>query len=192
MSSFGMVMLERLLLVYGAPESDNPSAYMEEYARQLRNYRADELSRATDNLLRTRKFKTWPTIGECVEAADFAREQLREKHPAKPTGEDSMWSEAARKWADEQLRNDDGRTGVEEGWLLGVHEHFRANYAKRDTRWPSPPQMRAIQENAEYIDRCASGEINMGACHSALQNLAKSMVERRTKLAQRLFADDQS
>ena len=186
------IMLERLGLIYGDPDVSNLPEFLMEYARQLRNYTSEELARATDHILRTRKFKTWPTIGECVEAADLAREQLRERHPAKPRVDESMWSEAARKWADEQLRNEDGRVAAEEGWLLGLHEYFCRNYASRDARWPSPPQMRAIQENAEYIDRCAAGEINMGACHSALQNLAKSMVERRTKLAQRLFADDQS
>lgn len=188
MSTFGDAMLHRFVLVYGAPDSNDPSAFMAEYARQLRNYTIAEISRATDHILRTRKYKTWPTIGECVEAADLAREQLRERHPAKPNVDESMWSEAARKWADEQLRNDDGRVAAEEGWLLGLHEYFCRNYASRDARWPSPPQMRAIQENAEYIDRCAAGEINMGVCHEALRRMAKSIHERRKTLAGRLFS----
>lgn len=182
------VMLERLGLIYGEPDVDNVPEFLMEYARQLRNYTSEELSKATDHILRTRKFKTWPTIGECVEAADMAREQLRERHPARPPVDESMWSQAARNWADEQLRNDDGRTGVEEGWLLGVHEHFRRMYARRDARWPSAPQMIAIQNNARFIDRCADGEVEMGVCHSALQKLARSMQGRRVKLAERLFS----
>jgi hypothetical protein len=47
--------------------------------------------------------------------------------------------------------------------------------------------MIAIQRNAQFIDRCAAGEIDMGVAHKVLQSLAKSMVERRKKLAERLF-----
>jgi len=180
-------MLERLLLMYGAPETDDAEAYLGEYARQLRNYTVDELSRATDIIFRSRRFKTWPTIGECIQAAEEAREQLKEKHPATPYSDNSMWSTAAQAWADAECRCDDGRIAAEDGWLQGLHEFLRQNFAKGQRRWPNQSELAKIMDNARFLDRCASGEEDMGVCHDALKRLAQSMQERRGKLAQRIF-----
>lgn len=184
-------MLSRFAMLCDAPEVPNKAAFMAEYARILRGYSAAELSEATDRVLRTRRYKTWPSIADCVAAAEDVRDVKRQRQPVQPPIDNSMWSEAARAWADDQLRNEDGRIIAEEGWLLGLHEHFCQKYARRDRTWPTAEQMRAMKENARYIDRCASGEIDMGACHSALQKLAKSMQERRKKLADRLFGEVQ-
>jgi hypothetical protein len=180
-------MLERLLLMYGAPETDDAEAYLGEYARQLRNYSVDELSRATDIIFRSRRFKTWPTIGECIEASEQAREQLREKHPPSPHSDNSMWSTAAQAWADEMARKGDGRIAAEDGWILGLHHYLRREFATGRKRPPSQAHIMAIQETARFVDRCAAGEIDMGGQHDGLQKLARNIVIKRQALAQRLF-----
>jgi len=180
-------MLERLLLMYGAPETDDAEAYLGEYARQLRNYSVDELSRATDIIFRSRRFKTWPTIGECIQAAEEAREQLKEKHPSTPYADNSMWSTAAQAWADEMARKGDGRVAAEDGWILSLHHYLRREYATGRKRPPSQAHIVSIQETARFVDRCAANEIDMGPQHDALLRLARNIIVRRQALAQRLF-----
>ena len=60
--------LSRLLTVYGAPKSDNREAYLAEYDRILGKYSAEELAVGAGRLLETHKFRTWPSIAECVNA----------------------------------------------------------------------------------------------------------------------------
>lgn len=180
-------MIERLLLMYGTPDVDDVESYLTEYARQLRNYSVDELSRGTDIILRSRKFKTWPTIGECIHAAEEAREQLREKHPASPTVDKSSWSQQAFAWADNECRCDDGKIAAQDGWIQGLHENLRLNFARDQKRWPTQGELVRIQHNARFVDSCAAGEVSMGDNHDALKRLARSIRDRREKLVQRLF-----
>jgi hypothetical protein len=181
------IMLERLGLMYGKPDVDNVAGFLTEYAKALRIYSADELTRATDHMIRTRKYKTWPTVGECIGACEEAREAHRIKRPAPPIADTSAWADAATQWADNEVRCDDGRTAADEGWLQGLHENLRKNYANNQRRWPNQAELARIIDTARFIDRCASGEQKMGACHEALKKMASRIQQRRTKLADRLF-----
>lgn len=180
-------MLHRLGLMYGDPDVDNVEGFLAEFTKALRNYSAPELERAADHIIRTRRYKTWPTVGEVIGACEEAREGQRVRHPAPPKVDTSAWSDEATKWADAECRCDDGRIAAEDGWLQGLHEFLRQNFAKGQRRWPNQSELAKIMDNARFLDRCASGEEDMGVCHDALKRLAQSMQERRGKLAQRIF-----
>jgi hypothetical protein len=84
-------MLGRLGVVYGVPDSPNPKEFLNEYSRLLQQYTDSELQGAADQLLAQRKFKTWPTIAECIGACEDVRAGLRtriwaerEAHRKKP------------------------------------------------------------------------------------------------------------
>ena len=67
-------MLARLITVYGLPkEAENANAFMAEYTRHLDKYVTSELEEASDRLLAKRKYKTWPTIRECLDALEDVR-----------------------------------------------------------------------------------------------------------------------
>jgi len=76
------VMLARLAKVYGQPESENPTAFLREYARLMHQYVDSEFEEATDRLLAARKYKTWPTIAECINALENVRTGRRNKELA--------------------------------------------------------------------------------------------------------------
>lgn len=76
-------MLARLLTVYGTPkETNDATAFMGEYARQMRGFVDSELDEAADVLLAKRKYKTWPTIAECLEALEDVRRRATTKRLA--------------------------------------------------------------------------------------------------------------
>jgi hypothetical protein len=170
-----------------APEVPNKVAFMAEYAKILKGYSADELTGATDRILRTRRYKTWPSIADCVAAAEDAREGKRHRQPAPPIADTSAWSDAATQWADNECRCEDGKIAADDGWLQGLHEFLRQNFSKGHRRWPNQAELARIMDNARFVDRCAAGEENMGVCAPALRELAKSIQERRSTLSARIF-----
>jgi len=76
------LMLQRLGVIYGVPESTDPQAFVAEYAHLTRQYVDSELEEAAERLLKTRKYKTWPTVAECVNALEDVRVGRRNKELA--------------------------------------------------------------------------------------------------------------
>ena len=76
------IMLERLMIVYGDPDSHDPKAYMAEVARLMRKYSDDTLRAATDHLLATHRGRMWPTPAQCINACQDVLEQNASKQPA--------------------------------------------------------------------------------------------------------------
>lgn len=180
-------MLSRFAMICDAPEVPDKIKFMAEYARILAGYSKDELSEATDRILRLRRYKTWPSIAECVGACEDAREAKRHRHPAPNKVDTSAWSDAATQWADNECKCDDGRVAAEEGWMQGLHEFLRHQYAKNERRWPNQSELAHIKKTARFVDDCAAGEADMGVCYDALKKLAVSIQDRRSRLADRLF-----
>jgi len=73
-------MLLRFLSVYGPPKLvSDTTKFVSEYARQMRNFTDAELEAAADQLLRKRKYKSWPAIAECLEALENVQRRQRSK-----------------------------------------------------------------------------------------------------------------
>lgn len=75
-------LLKRLTAVYGAPETPNPDGFMAEYTRQMRNFVESECEAAADDLIAKRKYKTWPTVKECLDALEDVRRRQTNKRLA--------------------------------------------------------------------------------------------------------------
>lgn len=160
--------MKRMILVYGAPDTDDPDAFVGEYIRLLKGYSEDVLDAALDRLLKTRKFRTWPTIADCVSAAEdeSAARAVANKQKPKRT--------EFKKEADEILKTPLGAKAAHEGWVLGLYDHV---YRKGSR--PNSYEIADMIENAKFVDRCAAGSVDMGACHAALLKLAKNILIRR-------------
>lgn len=89
-------MLARFVNVYGTPkETENATAFIGEYARAMHNFVASECEAAADLLLAKRKYKTWPTIAECLEALEDVRrrqvsKRLADEYQAKLARQDDL------------------------------------------------------------------------------------------------------
>lgn len=111
--------LERLTVVYGEPETDNQADFFDEYRRALRDFHPDTMDRAVDRMLRERKFRTWPTIGdlrkyagEALEASN-ARSSVNDSWATKK----AHASERAKQFAVEaQQQTALGRAAEAEDW----------------------------------------------------------------------------
>ena len=82
-----MKFSERLLLLFGQPNSFDDEAYVREYERLLKSYTPDIIDDAIDRLARSHKYPGWPKIADCVAAAEDAIESRNWKERAKNGGE---------------------------------------------------------------------------------------------------------
>ena len=185
-------LLARLGLLYGPPSKDGREAValITEYARLMQQYSETELDAAADRIARTRKFKTWPTIGECIEALEDNRSEAYERTaPERWTGiPHPEWSKAAIAFADQAIDSDAGRAAARQGWLLALHGYYRRSFANRLLATPpSPAQVASMMASAKYVERCSRGEVQMGAVHDELLKLAKSMRAKEAKLSERVL-----
>jgi hypothetical protein len=169
--------MKRMVLVYGAPDTEEPEAFVAEYVRILKSYSDDILNAALDRLLKTRKFKTWPSIAECVGAAEDenAARVAANKPKKKPT--------EFPKEADEILMTPLGAKAAHEGWVLGLYDHVFRHGSR-----PSQSEIYDLIDNAKFVDRCAAGAVDMGVAHVKLLELAKNMLIRRESLARRALS----
>lgn len=177
--------LSRLTAVLGEPSSPDPQGFIREYARMLRNYSSDELSRAADHLLATHKGpQRWPRIADCIEAAESAREANQNRARSDQRTDHGDWSARAAE-AERAMRNSEmGQAAAAEGWCNGLREFLMAN-----RRWPASHEIHEMKRNAVFIDRCAAGTVDMGIMHKSLQSLAERVVERRFAIADRITGE---
>lgn len=166
--------MKRMVLVYGAPDTDEPEAFVGEYIRLLKGYSDEVLDAALDRLLKTRKFRTWPSIADCVSAAEdeSAFRHLATRKGAAPTD--------FKKEAEEILSTPLGAKAAHEGWILGLYDHVERKGSR-----PNQYEINDLIESASFVDRCAAGAVDMGATHASLMRLAKNMLVRREGLARR-------
>lgn len=78
---------ERLLILFGHPNSIDDEAFVREYERLLKSYQPDIIDVAIDRLARTHKYAGWPKIADCVAAAEDALEARAWKERAKNGGD---------------------------------------------------------------------------------------------------------
>lgn len=82
---------------YG-PIKDDPEAFRDLLIRTLSNYTPMALDRAVEKLVMTRRYKTWPTIAEIVEAArNVSGEKEKTKYPTPMKGitADNFWQQSS-------------------------------------------------------------------------------------------------
>lgn len=85
-------LIDRLLTVFGEPKVDNPSGYLDEFAKALRGYDAEILEAAGDAVIRECKF--WPRPAEVRDHCESEghRILLRRSDTRPKTGQSSEFS----------------------------------------------------------------------------------------------------
>lgn len=78
---------DRLLVLFGAPNSSDDDLLMKEYQRLLKSYPSEIINGAVDRLARTHKYAGWPKIADCVAAAEDEIEARNWKERARNGGE---------------------------------------------------------------------------------------------------------
>lgn len=66
--------VQRIAALFGEPTGDLANVVIE-YENALRGHSAATLEAAADDIRRTRKYRSWPTVAECLEAAAAAKKR---------------------------------------------------------------------------------------------------------------------
>ena len=181
-------MLARLGLMYGPPSKDPQEAIalIGEFARLMHGYSDNELEIAADRLIKTRKFKTWPTVGECIESLEDHRTEVYERtRPERRLDETyPEWSKEAIAWADKRITGVLGKQAAKSGWGLGLHRFYATAFAMRKPdAEPTDRQVAKMMEAAKFADRCVAGEIPLGVAEKQIRSWAKDILAKRKVVA---------
>lgn len=93
----GKHVVRPLTANYG-PVKDDPEAFQDLLIRTLASYSTTALDRAVEKLVMTRRYKTWPTIAEIVEAArgnTGGKEKTKYPHPMRGVNADNFWQQSS-------------------------------------------------------------------------------------------------
>lgn len=176
-------LLTRLAIVFERPDTPDPVAWMTEVSRLIKDYKPSELDAAFDIICKSHRGRIYPSVSEIVTGCADARGAAIPVRPPQ-TREDPRWTPEAFAMADRIIDCDMGRQAARDGWVLGLHEFIRTN-----RRLPHQYEIHDIIDTSAYVDRCASGHVDMGACHGPLKKLANNILNRREKLAQRVLGE---
>lgn len=85
---------------YGHPRETNPEAFRDLLIRTLSSFSPEALDRAVDHICMTRRYKSWPTIAEIVEAARSANgggSEGKIRYPKALSGvtADNFWAQSS-------------------------------------------------------------------------------------------------
>lgn len=203
------LLLGKLGLLYGSPSKDaaEAQAIVSEYARLMNKYSDSELEAAGDKIARTRKFKSWPTIGDCIAALEDYRAEAYEKNaPERKTAiPHPEWSKARIAEADRMIQCEMGEKAAREGWVLSLHD-----FCREKQRMPKQSEIPALMDAARYVDRCAAGigmenpvpvmpyqalgrrddPVEMiGPLNQMLVRMAHTFIDKREKLAKQVLGE---
>ena len=77
------LLVKRLMVIYGEPDSINPDAYLAEIESLTSKFGNDVLKEAADDVISTHRFKTWPTPAQCIQACHLVAERQAASKPPK-------------------------------------------------------------------------------------------------------------
>jgi hypothetical protein len=113
-----------------------------------------------------------------IQAAEIVYPE-RMPHQEADAGDWNQRAEAAEK---AMSTSPMGIAACHEGWANGLREFL---VAKR--RFPHRHEIQELRENAAFIDRCSTGDTDLGIMHKGLVQLAGKMIERRHAIADRVL-----
>lgn len=171
-------LLDRLLVVFGPPQSDDPAAYLAEVQKLIKAYSSAELDKAADLLLRSHKW--FPKPADIVVACADAREILTPaKTPDNLNFNTLDWKKENLDRADRLIQSELGRKAADEGWILGLWDHYR-----KTPRQPSPKEIiRAKQKAEEFNEAYRSAQTNDLSRYINLPKLGDLILARRAQKA---------
>lgn len=174
------ILLERLVVVYGEPDSSDPAAYLRELSKLLAKFSDATLERAGDHVLATHRGRMFPTPSECVVACETVLAEQIDSKP--PEGQrHPEWSDAAFRIADRLICSPMGRDAAREGWITQLHD-----YCRKARQMPDAGTIAALKREARLFEE-SYGQVCRGeglpALNASLRKLGEKFLERRDQLA---------
>lgn len=171
-------LLDRLVVVFGPPQSDDPAAYLKEVQKLIAKYSPPELDKAADLLMRSSKW--FPKPSEIAVACADAREMLTPSQPFDPAKKKNLdWTKESMERADRLIQSELGRKAADEGWILGLWDHYR-----KTPRQPTPKEIIRAKEKAEEFNEAYRESTRIPICQFiGLPKLGELILARRAQKA---------
>jgi hypothetical protein len=173
---------------------------MAEYSRLMAQYTDHELEAAADIVIARHRFRTWPTVAECIAALEDHRASVRAA-ARQPEHERAVhpypaWSRERIAKAGQLINCDLGRKAAREGWILSLHD-----FCRNHERLPMDREIPALMAAARFVDRFMANAVDRrdldlpyasedGAgfrmdlgTQANLHKLGQTMLDERAKLA---------
>ena len=172
-------LVQRMCLMFGPPETDQPQEWFAEMDRLLKGYSDRELDKAADIVLRTHKGHRYPPVSEMLSAAADARDGLVERRPTKV--EYPEWTDDRIEKADDLIRCALGRKAADEGWVFALH-----TFCRKHERLPVGGEVGGCINEARGFDdaysRCMREKNSR--LHRAVAEFGDSMLRMRSYLGE--------
>jgi hypothetical protein len=144
MSNPALSFIEPMSAFFDQPPGSNAGEFFAALSDELSQFGDDFLSAGARSLRLTRKYRSFPTIAECVEAVRTSRVDTAPTSPrtfGKPDDGDD-WERKLAAW--KLCRSDMGREARKDGWLVALYdfcrEHGNRSHALRLNRRAGPPR----------------------------------------------------
>jgi hypothetical protein len=187
-------MISDLAIQFGRPkfkgisDQEYPRAYAEFLKvinPALRIFTGEELKKAAEILIATRKYRSFPLVSECREACVEAAKALKSERPRLLGGNDELrtlppdCAPHRENLANELVMTALGRRAAREGWISALWQFIR-----KEMRVPNEGEIQKCIADAkgvdEWTERASRGEC--GAQSLAVMRLGESMLKRRDEL----------
>lgn len=105
-----------------------------------------------------------------------------ERHTGGPSQPDQRdWTTRTAHAERLMAETDLGQQAARDGWANGMREFIAAR-----GRLPHEHEIGRLVDNAVFVDRCATGHVDLGIAHDGLVILARRLVDRRNAIAARV------
>ena len=163
--------IEPMLSVFNHPPGANPGEFLASLAEDLARFSDAHLAEAVRMLRSSRKYRDFPTIGECVEAARAA---------IVPCGVSERKDDPGEEWAHKLdafrlCRCSMGRQAQREGWLVALFD-----YCREYGRLPDADGVEACRDAAAQSVAGLEAARGTGV-YASLKALRANMIARREK-----------
>ena len=182
--------ISHLVLHFGEPkfdvgDFDKPKAYREwlrSLSRALSGFTPDCLKKASELVVQTRKYRSFPLVSECIDACNDAQKWINAQKPALALQDPMLipqWSRDRTLLADDLVMGALGRRAANEGWISALHQ-----FCRKEMRLPNDEEIKACIERArgfdEGLEMAKNGECGAQSHHVA--QLGMTMLARRQEL----------
>jgi hypothetical protein len=171
--------IEPMMRNFDMPPGGDQDGFFADLAGDLAEFQADALQAAAAAMRKTRKYRSFPTIAECIAACHAESERLAVEARATQSPRRGKWRDAdsasrrERMAAAEKCATALGRRADVEGWLQSM-----IDFAIREGRAPSSASeisfCRSVADRSERAVEDARGT----AVYGSLRGFRDKMLER--------------
>lgn len=180
MSNPAKSFIEPMSAFFDQPPGSNAGEFFAALADELSQFGDDFLAAGAKSIRLTRKYRSFPTIAECVEAVRTARLDVantNERGPVTPQygakSDDDEWERKVAAWR--LCRSDMGHEARKDGWLVALFDFCRER-GRLPVGIEATHCVSLSAQSRQGLDQCRGTPL-----YASLANLRAKMIARVEK-----------